>query len=194
MIANCLIRRILTVILVATAWVHVHAADNSVKKTAVEIDYKRAVYDFAAEQKKVILEGPITIKTDTLLVTCDDAEILSSRKEGETDFGTSSSIGSIDYILAKGNVEITQAGSKALAGKAEIFPAERRLVLEDNPRIVDQYGIVSGYRIVFLQGERRIKIESGEEQQRSHIKLTDVEDIGFLMGEEDETTNHNEQP
>jgi lipopolysaccharide export system protein LptA len=151
------------------------------KQTTVEIQYATAVYDFSSEQKKVTLEGPITIATDTLLVNCDHAEVLSSRKE---DAASQSNVGSIDYILATGNVVIEQLGTKALAGKAEIFPAERRLVLEEDPRIVDEYGTVSGYRIIFLQGKRNIKIESGPENQRSRIQLNDVEDIDFLMGED----------
>jgi lipopolysaccharide export system protein LptA len=150
------------------------------KPTTVEITYATAVYDFSGEQKKVTLEGPITISTESLKVTCNHAEVISSRKQDAT---SQSNVGAIDYILATGDVIIEQLGTRALAGKAEIFPAERKLVLEDEPKIVDEYGIVSGYRITFLQGKRNIKIESGPEQERSRIQLNDVEDIDFLMGE-----------
>lgn len=167
------------------SWVVVlHAADAVDEYTTVEIDYKSAVYDFSGEQKKVVLEGPITIRTNTLLVTCDHAVILSSRKQSSSTSVENSNLGSIDFIHAKGNVVIEQAGSKALAGLAKIYPSERKLILEDNPRIIDQYGTVSGHRIVFLQGERKIKIESGEEQKRSRIQLNNVAEVGFLMGDE----------
>ena len=192
MVPHVSIKPFTLLLILGASWLSLQAAEESPRKSTVEIEYSSAVYDFSAEQKKVILQGPITIRTSTLLVTCDTAEVLSSRKENGDTSGTDSSIGSIDYILAKGNVEITQAGSKALAGRAEIFPSEHKLILEENPRIVDQYGTVSGYRIVFLQGERRIKIESGEEQQRSHISLNNVEEIGFLMGEEEESTDQND--
>lgn len=192
MILDFPIKPMLSALLLALTWHPLQATESGERKSTVDIDSTGAVYDFSSEQKKLILQGPITIRTDTLLVTCDTAEVISSRQGSDDTLESNSSIGAIDYILAKGNVEITQAGSKALAGKAEIFPAEHKLILEDNPRIVDQYGTVSGYRIVFLQGERRIKIESGEEQERSHISLNNVEEIGFLMGEEDESTDQND--
>jgi len=154
-------------------------------KTSVVIDYSRAVYDFSSDQKKVILEGPITITTQTTTIHCDRAEVLSSRKKDDEGLNNASntSLGTIDYILAIGNVDIRQMGTQALAGKAEIFPQERKLVLEEDPKIIDKNGIVSGHRITFLQGERQIRIEPGESGTRNRIQLNDISEIDFLMGE-----------
>jgi lipopolysaccharide export system protein LptA len=155
--------------------------------TSVVVEYSRATYDFGADQRRVTLDGPVTITTQTLLITCDRAEILSSRKQPTASPTGSSlsdaSLGTIDYILATGNVDIRQMGTRATAGKAEIFPHEQRLVLEDNPRIMDAHGTVSGYRITFFQGKRQIRIDPGEGGQRNRIELNNVRDIDFLMGE-----------
>jgi len=162
------------------------AEPSEEEKTSVIIEYSQAVYDFSGDQKKVILEGPITISTQTMKITCDHAEVLSSRNAtttSPTDTSTNPTLGTIDYILALGNVDIEQMGTRALAGKAEIFPLERRLVLEDNPRIIDKNGIVSGFRITFLQGDRQIKIEPGDSNVRNRIQLNDISEFEFLMGE-----------
>ena len=155
-------------------------------KTSVLIEYSQAVYDFSGDQKRVILEGPISITTDSMTIACDHAELLSSRKVETEEPNTPESnttIGTIDYILATGNVDIRQMGTQALAGKAEIFPKERKLVLEENPRIIDQNGIVSGHRIVFLQGDRQIRIDPAESGERNRIQLNNISEIEFLMGD-----------
>ncbi len=155
-------------------------------QSSIIIDYSQAVYDFSGEQTKLILEGPITISDSTMTIQCDHAEVLSSRKN-QKDPGSevsSTNPGTIDYILALGNVDIQQMGTQALAGKAEIFPEQRKLVLEDNPRIVDANGTVSGHRITFLQGDRQIKIDPSKTGERNRIQLNDISEIGFLMGEE----------
>lgn len=164
-------------------------------KTSVLIEYSQATYDFSGEQKQVILEGPITISTKTMTILCDHAEILSSRPSDPStpDKESATNMGTIDYILAVGNVDIQQMGTRALAGKAEIFPKERRLVLEDDPRIIDNNGTVSGHRITFLQGERQIKIDPGDSGKRNKIQLNDISEIEFLMGDppvQQPGTNH----
>jgi lipopolysaccharide export system protein LptA len=153
---------------------------SSDERNTVEIDYTTAVYEFGGPIKKVFLTGPITIRTPSLKVTCDLAEVHSSRKQEEGSEAVSN-MGTIDYILATGNVVISQSQSTAYAGRAEIFPSDKRLVLEEHPRIEDPYGTVSGHRIVFLQGERRIVVESGPDAERSRILLQEVSEIGLLM-------------
>jgi len=169
------------------------ASQEETRKTSVTIEYTKLVYDFSGEQKRVILEGSVKITTNTMTITCDRADLLSSRSQEKTSpenpsaqssaIPQDTTLGTIDYILATGNVDIQQMGTQALAGKAEIFPQERKLILEDNPRIIDQNGVVSGYRIVFLQDERQIRIEPGDSDQRNRIQLNDISEIDFLMGE-----------
>ena len=166
------------------------AQEANQRKSTVDIEYTTASYEFGGDQNRLILQGPIKIQTDTLLVICDKAEILSSRQSKNTssDPTQNTQLGTIDYILATGNVDIQQMGTQALAGKAEIFPTERKLVLEDNPRIIDEYGTVSGFRIVFLQGEREIKIEPDPAGSVNRIQLNDINEIDFLMGNEKPAT------
>jgi lipopolysaccharide export system protein LptA len=165
------------------------------ERASVIVEYTQAVYDFGGPTKKVMLEGPITITSDTLEIRCDRAEVHSSRESSAAPSADPSpNLGTIDYILAVGNVDIRQMGTQALAGRAEIFPLERKLVLEDNPRIVDANGTVSGHRITFLQGERQIRIEAGESGERNRIELNDIRKIEFLMGEEPDASAAPVQP
>lgn len=158
---------------------------SEAERSSVIVEYTQAVYEFGGPTKKVILEGPITLTSDTMTIQCDRAEVHSSRESDENaSANPSPNLGTIDYILAVGNVDIRQMGTQALAGRAEIFPLERKLVLEDNPRIIDANGTVSGHRITFLQGERQIRIDPGESGERNRIELNDIRKIEFLMGEE----------
>lgn len=182
-------------LLTTIAPIALHAEEPDAERSSVVVEYSRAVYDFSGDTKKVTLEGPITITSDSMTIQCDRAEVHSSRESGTATTSTHTpNMGTIDYILAVGNVDIRQMGTQALAGRAEIFPLERKLVLEDHPRIIDANGTVSGHRITFLQGERQIRIDPAESGERNRIELNDIRQIEFLMGEQEPEPAPDPQP
>ncbi len=164
--------------------------DAEAESTGPDIVSDRLEFEYEGDVRRLRFIGNVIMTEQTMVVKCDRADILINRQpEGEDSDDTNNEavvdgLGQIEFILATGNVEIEQMGTRALAGKAEIYPLERRLVLEESPRIIDERGTVSGHRIVFLQGERKIRIESGEDQPRSRISLKDIAAIGNLLGEE----------
>ncbi len=140
-------------------------------------------------QRTFMLIGNVVVTDRDLEVSCDEAEVIIERPDDADDPQSPDSgderknPGQISHITAKGNVVIRQRGTRAFAGRAEIFPKERKLVLEDQPRIEDERGTVTGFRIVFLQGERRIRIESEPDGKRSRVTLKDIAQVGALFGE-----------
>ena len=129
----------------------------------------------------------VTITGNNLLVKCDNLEVTASRSgEAEATIGR---IGVIKKIVAIGSVEIFQAGRAALAGRAELLPAEDKIILTDSPQILDRKATVSGWRITLLKGNRTAIVENnpdGTSGSRPTVVLDALPNLGF-----DEDKNEN---
>ncbi len=129
----------------------------------------------------------VTIIGNNLLVKCDNLEVTASRSgEAEATIGR---IGVIKKIVAIGTVEIYQAGRAALAGRAELFPAEDKIILTDSPQILDRKATVSGWRITLLKGNRTAIVENNPDDTgggRPTVVLDALPNLGF---DDDENEN-----
>ena len=122
----------------------------------------------------------VTINGNNLLVKCDNLEVTASRS-GEAD-ATIGRIGVIKKIIAIGSVEILQAGRAALAGRAELLPAEDKIILTDSPKILDRKAVVSGWRITLIKGKRTAIVENNPDDNEGHrptVVLDALPDFGF---------------
>ena len=63
------------------------------------------------------------------------------------------------YMLATGHVVITQADREATCGRAEVLPHEDKVVLTENPVLIDRATdwTSAGEKITLLRGERRVR-------------------------------------
>ncbi len=122
----------------------------------------------------------VTITGNNLLVKCDNLEVTASRSgEAEATIGR---IGVIKKIVAIGSVEIFQAGRAALAGRAELLPAEDKIILTDSPQILDRKATVSGWRITLLKGNRTAIVENNPDDiggSRPTVVLDALPNLGF---------------
>ena len=122
----------------------------------------------------------VTITGNNLLVKCDNLEVTANRSgEAEATIGR---IGVIKKIIAIGSVEIFQAGRAALAGRAELLPAEDKIILTDSPQILDRKATVSGWRITLLKGNRTAIVENnpdGTDGSRPTVVLDALPNLGF---------------
>ena len=129
----------------------------------------------------------VTITGNNLLVKCDNLEVTASRSgEAEATIGR---IGVIKKIVAIGSVEIFQAGRAALAGRAELLPAEGKIILTDSPQILDRKTTVSGWRITLMKGNRTAIVENnpdGTGGSRPTVVLDALPNLGF---DDDENEN-----
>ena len=103
-------------------------------------------------------------------------EVYTSKKGQKTE--TIGQLGAIDRIVALGNVTIKQAGRTATAGKGEIFPIEGKIILTENPVVIDEDGEIKGDKMTLLKGKRQAIIE-GKPNQPVRIKLPTIKDLGF---------------
>lgn len=127
------------------------------------------------ETTRFLLTGNVRVTGNNLRVFCDRLEVYAPREGFQTDGAAQA--GGIQRILALGNVRIEQEGREALAGRAEVFPQEGRIVLTESPMIRDEQGMVTGERITFLQGESRAVVEGGESGP-ARITLPTLPDLG----------------
>lgn len=126
----------------------------------------------------------VVVEGINLELRCDELTVVSLRRAGADDGETVGEIGSMESIVAVGNVEIYQSGRSAFAGRAEVNPAEGTVTLKENPRIVDRDVEVQGYQFVLNQGERRFQSipdpNAPEDQpSRSVVRLGALPDLGF---------------
>ena len=79
------------------------------------------------------------------------------------------------YMLATGHVVITQADREATCGRAEVLPREDKVVLTENPVLID-HGTdwtTTGDKMTMLRGERRVIVE------KSRVTGPAIRDLGY---------------
>jgi lipopolysaccharide export system protein LptA len=113
-----------------------------------------------------------------ITLNCDYLKVIATRVGEKT--ATLGKYGKFRYLLATGTVRIVQGDRVATCGRAEVFPGEDRIVLTENPvvRIESEHYEASGPRMVLYRGQRRAVIE-GTPNQRTHISLPAIKDLGF---------------
>lgn len=122
---------------------------------------------FATFKRNVIVEG------NNLRITCDHMEIVATRLGDITD--TVAKLDQFKSLIAVGRVHIIQGDREVTCGRAEVFPLEEKIVLTENPVVIDKSGpyVAEGKKITLLRGERQLFGEN--------IKFTGppVQDLGF---------------
>lgn len=134
----------------------------------------------------------VEVTGTNLRILCDDLTVVALR-EGTTE-ATIGTIGAIEEIVAKGGVEIHQAGRSAYAGLAEVDPVKGTVTLSQNPRIVDGEVEVEGYQFVLHKGEKRFESVPDPnapegKPSRSVVRLGAMPDLGFDQEEADITVD-----
>ena len=111
------------------------------------------------EETLTIVTGNVVLTGTNLRITCDQLTIRAIRL-GDKD----AAIGTIEkfkYILAMGNVHITQGDRESTSQRAEVFPREDMVVLSDDPVIIDKSNgfVGAGEKITLFRGKREVRVE-----------------------------------
>ena len=122
------------------------------------------------EGNRFIFSGSVSVAGDGFTARCDRMEVRTD-SEGSEDFGA------ISLIEAQGGVIIEQGERIATAGHAFIYPQLDRVVLEDDPKVEDTRGSVSGYRMVLEGEDRKIVVEKGPDGEQPRVELPSLESI-----------------
>jgi lipopolysaccharide export system protein LptA len=113
-------------------------------------------------ESRTICTGNVVLTGTNLKISCDRLEVVVART-GDTD----ATIGTIDgfkYLLASGRVRIVQGDREATCGVAEVLPQEDKVVLKENPVVIDHSTdfITRGSEITLFRGERRLQVKNPE--------------------------------
>ena len=155
------------------------------------ISSDRLEMETVGEKAFFLFSDHVKLTGNNLIVTCDRLEIHSDRTgDLEANFGK---LSSIKQIIAIGNVSISQEGRTARAGRAEVIPAEDKIVLTENPIVTDAQGAVSGERMIFYRGDRRAVVESGPGGP-ARVVLPAIPDLGFDIDAEEPTASPEPEP
>lgn len=142
---------------------------------------KRIVY----RDNVVAVQGDVTVKSDLLTVTYEDAPPLPlavtpvkgknpenpTRQEKPQEAKPLSSKQQLKEIVAEGHVEITSGDRRATAKKAVFNEAQRVVVLSGDAVMQEGGNQVTGERVTVYLDEKRSKVESGGGSRRAEMVL-----------------------
>ena len=128
-----------------------------------------------------ICTGNVVLEGTNMKIMCDRLEIRASRL-GDRD-ATIGEFKGFKYLLATGNVRLVQGDREATCGRAEVLPAEERVILYEDPVVIDRSSdfIAAGSKITLFRGDRRLKVENPK------LTAPPIDDLGpdaaKVMGE-----------
>jgi lipopolysaccharide export system protein LptA len=110
-------------------------------------------------ETRSIFKENVVVTGNNLKITCDKLDVTATRlDDAKNKDATIGTLEKFKSLIATGNVHIVQGDREVTCGRAEVFPAEDRIVLTEKPVVIDNTGpyVATGTRIVLLRGERRL--------------------------------------
>lgn len=125
------------------------------------------------DETKAICVGKVTLTGTNMRITCDRLELTATRIGEKT--GSVPTLDKFRYLLATGHVSITQGTRTATCGKAEVLPREEKVVLTEDPVVIDHATdfVSAGERITMLRGKERVEVE------KPRLTGPPIKDLGF---------------
>lgn len=163
--------KLLPTLLAAAFTLPVFAADVAPQPTTLDCDHAE-LWSVGAESRGVCTGNVVLIGTN-LKITCDKLEFVAQGVGDKS--GTLPTLEKFSSLLATGHVVIVQSDREAKCGRAEVLPRSDKVVLTENPSVVDRStGWTSaGDVITMLRGERRVIVE------KSRVTGPAIKDLGF---------------
>ena len=147
------------------------AADSAAQKTTLDCDH--AEMWSTGDETRGVCTGAVTLIGTDLKITCDRLEFTALGVGDKTS--TLPNLDKFKYMLATGHVVIVQADREATCGRAEVLPREDKVVLTENPVLID-HGTdwtSAGEKITLLRGERRVIVD------KSRVTGPAIRDLGY---------------
>lgn len=111
------------------------------------------------DETTAVATNNVVLTGTNLRITCDRLTVIAARL-GDKD-ATIGTVEKFKYILATGNVRIVQGDRESTSQKAEVFPREDKVVLSEEPVIIDRSNgfVAAGEKITLFRGKREVVVE-----------------------------------
>jgi lipopolysaccharide export system protein LptA len=135
------------------------AAEPAAAPVPTELRSQRLEMSSTDAETFAIATGDVILTGTNLRINCDRLEITALRI-GDKD-ATVGTLEKIKYILAIGNVRIVQGDREATCQRAEVFPREDKVVLTEDPVIIDRSNgfVGAGEKITLFRGKREVFVD-----------------------------------
>ena len=145
---------------------------NASRSTIITSDH----LDLVTTKKgtRFLFSGNATVQGTNLRVNCGELEVLSLRDANVS--GSSSRVGRISFILAKGDVHIMQEGRVAIADNATIDVIAGIVTMKGSAMLEDDRGKVMGDVIIMERGKGRAEVR-GSFENRPKVELPPLPDL-----------------
>jgi len=147
------------------------AAEPAGPKTILDCDHLEMWS--VGNETRGICTGAVSLVGNDLKIVCDRLEFTALGIGDKTS--TLPALDKFQYLLATGHVVIVQADREATCGRAEVLPREDKVVLTENPILID-HGTdwtSAGEKITLLRGERRVIVD------KSRVTGPALRDLGY---------------
>lgn len=135
------------------------AAETAVAPVPTELRSEKLEMTSTDTETTAIATTNVILTGTNLRITCDQLTLVATRI-GEKD-ATVGTLEKFKYVLATGNVRIVQGDREATSQRAEVFPREDKVVLSEDPVIIDHSNgfAGAGERITLFRGKREVFID-----------------------------------
>ena len=125
-------------------------------------------------ETRAIFEENVIATGSNIRLTCDRLEV-TAHSLTEKD-GNRATLEKFKSLVATGRVHITQEDREITCGRADILPGEDKLILTQNPVVIDKTGpyTSTGDRLILYRGQRKI------EGDNVRTTLPPMKDLGTL--------------
>ncbi|MGD1030346.1 MAG: LptA/OstA family protein [Opitutaceae bacterium] len=120
-----------------------------------------------------VCTGNVVVTGTNLRMTCDWMRTITTKLANKTD--TIGNPDQLKYMLATGHVHIWQGDREAICGRAEFLPAEDKVVLTENPSVIDHGNNSVGTGEV-IEMHRNQRTVTGK---KVRITLPPMKDLGY---------------
>ena len=149
-----------------------------------EIEAETLEAEITEENGYLIGRGSVKLTATNLEITCNQIEVFTDVKDKEGN-DTLGDLSSIRRIIATGNVKIVQEERMATSGRAEVYPNDDYILLDEDP-IVYQNDITidgTGAQMRILRGNGRVEL-IGDTNNKIRVTGRPIEDLGFEENED----------
>ncbi len=160
----------------------VRPSDKPLVQTEIEAESLKA--EITEDKGYLVGVGSVKLTATNLVITCNKIEVFTDVKDKDGN-DTIGDVSSIRQIIATGAVKIVQEERTATAGRAEVFPNEDFILLDEDP-IVYQNSITmdgTGAQLRIHRGNGLVEW-IGSPDNKIRFTGPPIEDFGFEENED----------